>query len=139
MKLFDYISKLFGSSDLEWEKIKDYDKSKNSFMTQRFMSIKYPIQANMFNSLKTNPVGIANSWRLVASKFNRTPSWIYTKVKKTSAKTKDNWSPNPEALKMYSKLNEIGMREFELALKMEPTVVKASINKLEKQMHVNAN
>ena len=51
MKLFDYIKVLFGK-DPQWEKLKGYDKSKNSFMTNRFMSIKFPIQANMFNALK---------------------------------------------------------------------------------------
>ena len=42
MKLFDYIKVLFGR-DLQWNKLKGYDKSKNSFMTNRFMSIKFPI------------------------------------------------------------------------------------------------
>ena len=60
MKLFDYIKVLFGR-DPQWEKLKGYDKSKNSFMTNRFMSIKFPIQANMFNALKIDPVGQAGS------------------------------------------------------------------------------
>ena len=51
MKLFDYIKVLFGK-DVNWDKVSNYDKSKNSFMTNRFMSIKFPIQANMFNTLK---------------------------------------------------------------------------------------
>ena len=39
MKLFDYIKILFGR-DAQWDKLKRYDKSKNSFMTNRFMSTK---------------------------------------------------------------------------------------------------
>ena len=54
MKLFDYIKVLFGK-DAQWEKTSSYDKSKNSFMTNRFMSIKFPIQGNMFNTLKIGP------------------------------------------------------------------------------------
>ena len=68
MKLFDYIKVLFGK-DPQWDKLKGYDKSKNSFMTNRFMSIKFPVQANMFNALKIDPVGQAEAWRMVASKF----------------------------------------------------------------------
>jgi len=34
MKLFDYIKVLFGR-DPQWEKLKGYDKSKNSFMVNR--------------------------------------------------------------------------------------------------------
>ena len=67
--------------------VKGYDKSKNSFMTNRFMSIKFPVQANMFNALKIDPVGQAEAWRMVASKFNRVPGFIYTKTK-ASKKTK---------------------------------------------------
>ena len=51
MKLFDYIKILFGT-DAQWNKLKSYDKSKNSFMTNRFLSIRYPQQASMFNALK---------------------------------------------------------------------------------------
>jgi hypothetical protein len=81
MQLFDYIKVLFGK-DEHWDKVSNYDKSRNSFMTNRFMGIKFPVQANLFNTLKTDPVGQAEAWRMVASKFNKVPGFIYTKVKK---------------------------------------------------------
>ena len=87
MKLFDYIGVLFGT-DQQWDDLTGYDKSKNSFMTNRFMAIKFPIQADLFNGLKTDPVGQAESWRLVARKFSRVPSFIYTKVSKKGKKQK---------------------------------------------------
>ena len=96
MKLFDYIKVLFGK-DVNCDKVSNYDKSKNSFMTNRFMSIKFPIQANMFNTLKIDPVGQAESWRLISSKFNRVPGFIYTKVKKTPKQKAKEWNPNPAA------------------------------------------
>ena len=82
MKLFDYIKILFSKPE-HWDNLKPYDKVKNSFMVNRFMGIKFPLQANLFNVLKTDPVGAAESWRMVASKFNRVPGWIYTRVRKT--------------------------------------------------------
>ena len=131
MKLFDYIKVLFGQ-DLPWKKLKGYDKSKNSFMVNRFMSIKFPIQANMFNALKIDPVGQAEAWRMVASKFNRVPGFIYTKTK--ASKKIKTWVPDPKALEFYLKINEIGERDFKEAMKHHPSEVKNAITVLEKQM-----
>ena len=131
MKLFDYIKVLFGQ-DLPWEKLKGYDKSKNSFMVNRFMSIKFPIQANMFNALKIDPVGQAEAWRMVASKFNRVPGFIYTKTK--ASKKIKTWLPDPKALEFYLKINEIGERDFKEAMKHHPSEVKNAITVLEKHM-----
>lgn len=136
MKLFDYIKVLFGD-DKGWDKLTNYDKAKNEFMTRRFMGIKFPIQANMFNVLKTDPVGQAESWRMVASKFSRVPGFIYTKTKKSKKSKK--WQPNTDVVNEYLKLNEIGMREFEEAVKFRPKEMKKSINKLEKQIGHDIN
>lgn len=138
MKLFDYIKVLFGK-DEHWDKVTTYDKSRNSFMTNRFMSIKFPIQANLFNTLKTDPVGQAEAWRMVASKFNRVPGFIYTKVKKQEATKEKDWKPNPKAIELYMKFNEIGDREFKEALKYDPSQVRTAIDILEKQMGDDAN
>jgi hypothetical protein len=136
IKLFDYIKILFGR-DAQWDKLKRYDKSKNSFMTNRFMSTKFPIQANMFNALKIDPVGQAEAWRMVASKFSRVPGFIYTKTK--ASKKIKIWEPNTKALEMYLKINEIGDRDFKEAMKHHPTQVKNAINVLEKQMSDDVN
>ena len=138
MKLFDYIKVLFGK-DEHWDKVTNYDKSKNSFMTNRFMSIKFPIQANLFNTLKIDPVGQAEAWRLVSSKFNRVPGFIYTKVKKSAKQKAKEWNPNPKALELYMKFNEIGEREYKEALKHNPSLVQSSIDILEKQMGNDVN
>ena len=138
MKLFDYIKVLFGK-DEHWDKVSNYDKSKNSFMTNRFMSIKFPIQANLFNSLKIDPAGQAEAWRLVSSKFNRVPGFIYTKVKKSAKQKAKEWNPNPKALELYMKFNEIGEREYKEALKHNPSLVQSSIDILEKQMGNDVN
>lgn len=138
MKLFDYIKILFGK-DKDWDKVSNYDKSKNSFMSNRFMSIKFPIQANLFNTLKIDPVGQAEAWRLVSSKFNRVPGFIYTKVKKSAKQKAKEWSPSPKALELYMKYNEIGEREFKEALKYNQSLIQASIDTLEKQIGNDVN
>jgi hypothetical protein len=131
MNLFDYIKVIFGK-DVDWEKMTNYDKSRNAFMLQRFMSIKYPIQANLFNQLKTDPIGQAESWRMVCSKFNKVPSFIYTKTKKTTSKKE--WVPKPKAVEMYLKYNEIGEREFKEALQFNKKEVQIALEYIEKQI-----
>jgi hypothetical protein len=136
MQLFDYIKVLFGK-DKDWDKVSNYDKSRNSFMCNRFFSIKFPIQANLFNMLKTDPVGQAEAWRIVASKFNKVPGFIYTKVKK-QPKEKE-WIPDPSAVELYMKFNEIGRREFTEALQYNPSQIKTAIDILKKQMGNDVN
>ena len=131
MKLFEYITIMFSSPE-KWNKLKPYDKTKNSFMINRFMSIRFPIQANLFNLLKVDSIGTAESWRMVASKFNRVPGWIYTRVRKT--KKEKTWEPTKAALDFYLKINEIGMREYEEALKYNPNEVKETMIKIQKQV-----
>lgn len=136
MQLFDYIKVLFGK-DSEWDNVSAYDKSRNSFMSNRFMAIKFPIQANLFNSLKTDAVGQAEAWRMVASKFNKVPGFIYTKIRKQP--DEKVWKPDPKIVEVYMKLNEIGQREFDEALKYNQSQIKASIKLLEKQIGDDVN
>jgi hypothetical protein len=136
MQLFDYIKVLFGK-DEHWDKVSNYDKSRNSFLVNRFMGIKFPVQANLFNTLKIDPVGQAEAWRMVSSKFNRVPGFIYTKVKKQPKKKE--WTPDSKAVELYMKFNEIGHREFNEAMKYDPSQIKTAIEILEKQMGNDAN
>lgn len=133
MDLFPYINALFGS-DKVWSNVTNFDKTKNSFMLNRFMSIKYPIQGDLFNKLKTSGVGQANSWRLVAKKFKVVPGFIYTKTKKLD-KTK-KWTPDTELIELYLKYNEIGEREFKEALLYNESAVKEAFVSLAKMIKI---
>lgn len=135
MKLFDFIKVLFGNgnkADEAWEELSDYDKGKNAFMTNRLMSAKFPTQANLFNKLRTDPVGQAEAWRMVGNKFNRVPGFIYTKTK--TQKSEKKWIPGDEAMHFYMKINEIGEREFYDALNFNFNEVKKSIEIIEKEL-----
>ena len=74
---------------------------------------------------------------MVASKFNKVPGFIYTKVKKQEKEK--HWSPDPSIVELYMKFNEIGNREFKECLKYNPSEVKAAIDILEKQIGNNVN
>lgn len=129
MKLFDYINTIFGP-DKQWEEISELDMSRNAFMLNRLMSIKFPIQAQMLNIMKISPVGQALTWRAIGKQFRRTPSFVYTKTKGVSTdKTK---KLNEDAVKLYMKINEIGEREFKDAYKFNQEEIDKSLAILEK-------
>jgi hypothetical protein len=131
MDLFDYIKCLFSQSK-DFENLPDYVKKKHAFMTNRFLSINYPIQAEMFNKLNINPVGVADSWRKVGIRHKRTPGWVFTQTKK---KAKDStYSPSEEVLSLYLKMNEIGMREYKDAMKYDPEKIIADLKTIQKQI-----
>jgi hypothetical protein len=138
MDLFDYIKVIFDSKPT-YEDLSTYDKTKNSFMLNRFMSIRYPIQANLFNTLGTNSLGAADSWRRVTSQFKRTPGWIFTKVKKSQSKQKESYVPSDEAVSMFMSINQIGRREFQECLKYNKETTISYLKILEKEFKNNAN
>jgi hypothetical protein len=131
MDLFDYIKCLFSQSK-DFENLPDYVKKKHAFMTNRFLSINFPIQAEMFNKMNINPVGVADSWRKVGIRHKRTPGWIFTKTKKKAKES--TYSPSDETLSLYLKMNEIGMREYKDAMKYDPEKVTADLKTIQKQI-----
>ena len=57
-------------------------------MINRFMAIKYPANANMFNVNGISGANVVESWAMVAQRFKSVPGWFYTKTKKSAAKNK---------------------------------------------------
>lgn len=131
MELFDYIKVLFNSNDLFEKEVTGNDMKRNFFMSNRFMSIQYPIQASFFNKLGISSVGVANSWRMVGKGYSRTPGWIFTKTK--SVKT-DKWKPDDNAKMIFCKKRQIGDRDFKAFYELDPEFVKEQIKRIEKHL-----
>lgn len=115
MELFDFIKLLFNKNNIKWTNITTYDKEKNRFMLNRFMSIQYPIHAQKLNLLKTNSVGVAESWRLLANRYNGNsiPNFIYTKTNKTPIKKDERLAKiSKEAICFWCETNECGDTEL---------------------------
>lgn len=115
MELFDFIKILFNKSDKKaWDSLSSYEKSKFQFMLNRFMSIQYPYNANLLNVVKTNGLGVAETWKSVAERYygNRVPNFIYTKTKKTK-KAESPISKIPkESIDIWCRKHECGDREL---------------------------
>ena len=59
-------------------------------MINRFMAIKFPLQAQALGHQKINQVEVVNFWqRFMRAKYKRVPHWIYTKGAKKQKAAKE--------------------------------------------------
>lgn len=117
MELFPFIKILFENPS-EYAKLKSYEKSKFFFMTNRFLSIHYPIQANQFNNIHVETDRVLDYWQknLQSICKGNVPGWIYTKTKKVKEeKTK---IPSEEAIRFYLEKKNYSRKQLDQSLKM---------------------
>ena len=134
-KLFDFIKIMFTKQE-HYNKIKQFNKKRHHFMVNRFMAIKFPSNAQLFNFNGINGGSVIDSWQMVTSRFNKVPGWIYTKTKNTKKNTKDKYQPSEEALRIYMEKNEIGKREIEELKQFNKEQFYSDLKKLENQIKV---
>ena len=108
MQLFDYIN-IFFSDNISYDNLSNSDKIKNTFMLNRLFSIKYPMQAALFNKNGTSALGINEAWHLIGSKHHRTPGWIWTKKegKKTDNSVEKKIDINKDILSEFCRIYEL--------------------------------
>lgn len=115
MELFDIVKKIFDPSEKSWREVSKYDKTRNFFMLNRIMSIKFPVQSNLFNHTKISPDSVVDWWwDNLSKKTGKPPFWIYTKTKKSTkiqdeTKSKIDYS---ETEKFICERYEISKREI---------------------------
>lgn len=115
MDLFDFIKLLFNrSKQKEWDDLETSEKVKNQFMLNRFMGIQYPTYAQQLNMVKTDGLGVAEVWRMVALRFygNGVPKFIYTKTAKGVKPDNPLAKISKEAIDFWCNKNECGLREL---------------------------
>lgn len=138
MDLFDLTKQLFDRSS-KWENVKPYEKSKNFFMVNRFMSINFPMQANLFNNRHITPSSAVDSWRDVLNRlFTKPPSWMYTKTKKgPSPGTKKQ--PDKETVQEWMKMNKASKRDLESLIALMDEETMKEIGGFEKMLKEKNN
>ena len=115
MDLFD-LTKMMFDRNSKWSSVKPYDKVKNFFMINRFMSINFPMKANLFNNRHITSSSAIDSWRDVVNRlFTKTPNWLYTKTKKNE-KQKQKKFPERETVMTFMKLNNMSQKDFGLLM-----------------------
>lgn len=136
-KLFDFIKIMFTRQG-DYKKVLNHNKKRHHFMINRFFSIKYPANAQLFNKNGINGNVVIDSWSMVASRFSSVPMWIYTKTKKPAKVKidKKQYIPSDAAISFFIERNEIGKREFKELEKFAKKDLYASLQKIEESMQV---
>lgn len=117
MELKDFMKALFERPE-EYKELRKTEKSKFFFMTQRFMSIAFPIQAQAFNHIRISQAETMDYWHENMTKlYKKTPSWIYTKTKKAEKKKKLDM-PSDESIKYYLERTKMSKRDLDDAIKL---------------------
>lgn len=130
--LFDTLAALFNNKEyingLTKESIKQ-----NSFMINRRLAIMYPLQAQVFNNSKVNPVDVLHFWSdyLYNGKFP--PRWIYTAGAAKSQEKKDNKKEITTAqIKAFCNRYGYSMKDIDSALKFFPSEIVEEIKEFNK-------
>lgn len=135
-KLFDFVKIMF-TKPKDYDQIKQFNKKRHHFMINRFFSIKYPANAQMFNVNGIDGSGVVDSWSMVARQFKAVPGWFYTKTKKSEAsKTKGEYIPTDRALEIYMQKYEFGRREIEEMKQFAPKEFYTELEKIDEQIKV---
>jgi hypothetical protein len=131
MDLFEFIKVIF-NRDAKWSSIKTYDKSKNFFMLNRFMSINFPTQSNLFNNRFITSSSAIDSWRDVLNRlYTKPPGWMYTKTKKKDAPGPKKY-PEKATIQEWIKLNKLSKKDFDSMIENMQEETLSELIKFEK-------
>jgi hypothetical protein len=134
-KLFDFVKIMF-TKPKDYKELKQQTKKRHHFMINRFFSIKFPANAQLFNKNGINGAAVVDSWSLVAQRFTSVPTWFYTKTKKIETTKKDEYIPSEEVVSLFLQKNEIGKREFNELKKFAREELYTELKKLETAIKV---
>ena len=134
MQLFDFI-RIFFEDPKEFKELSRYDKAKQFFMLNRFMSIMYPGQANMLNHIKISQAGVVDFWqRNMTNVYTKVPNWIFAKGQKKASgdKTKSMKLPDKSMITKYLILNRLSQRDLDDAYVLYGDSAYDPIRRMEK-------
>jgi hypothetical protein len=135
LELFDILKVIFEKPD-EWKNVSSNDKSKNFFILNRRFAINYPLQANILQYLKINPIDVIDFWQhFLRKSYNKTPFWIYTKgVKKTQEIKEKKTNLSKDLIDQYCKVYNIDKKTIRDALEFYPNEITQEIKQFEKMI-----
>ena len=129
--LFDTLNALFTNKEyivnLTNESIKQ-----NIFMINRRIAIQYPLQAQVFNNNKVNPIDVLKFWSDFLYTGRRPPGWIYTAgAAKSQAKKAAKAKVSPSMIKEYSLKYNISQKDVLACLRFFPEELLQEITEYE--------
>ncbi len=130
MELFDVIKAMFGGG---YSSVTRADKARSAFMVNRLMSVRYPVQAALFNRYQADPPSVVDYWESQVRGAGRVPGWVYTKSAGVNTKRKGA-KPERRVVELWMQLNGVGERELAEAEGMDPDGLSAELKHLAKQV-----
>lgn len=119
MELFDVVKAIFSKTD--WKKVSRYDKDRNFFMLNRFISIGLPKQASMFNNKNIPKEHVLDYWnRQLSRLYSTIPQWIYTKGQKASKEENEKFKVDIELKRLFCEYNKCSFDEFDMLTQLSP-------------------
>lgn len=107
-----------------WPEVTDDEKESLFFIFNRYMSKKYPIQANQFNHKFADKALAMDIWFLFLKNEVRVPFWFW----KGPTKKKD---PSIKGWQEIRSFYELPINDIHTLCEMYPADVKAEIKRLE--------
>jgi hypothetical protein len=133
MDLFkDFLPALFTKSKV-FDNLNNYERGKFFFITNRFVSIKFPDKANNFNHLDIDTGQAVNVWHDIFQKVGGIPKWISDGIKKTGkvkSESKNEIDCSDELELKYCEIYSITYKEFERLKELYPKELKKEIAEL---------
>ena len=137
MELFDFVKTLFGNPT-EFKKISMHERGKHFFMCNRFMAIKFPIQASYMNNIKIHPGQAVTYWQETVGKmYTKTPGWMYTKVSKKKA-DKSGINVSEAAMNYYCQKKQISRKVLDEAINFVGDPIIKELKDIENLMVKNS-
>lgn len=91
--------------------------AKNYFMVNRVFSIKYPLQAQCFNNIYSDPVSVIRAWASFVQShvgYGKVPAFVYTKgTKKSSEELSSKSLFSKEEKEDYCLHYNISLKDFD--------------------------
>lgn len=136
VQLFDFIDSLFNLKNYQINTA--VDKRQSFFMTERMMSIHYPLQVEQLNVLDINKERIMDFWsRYLSGSYSRKPGWIFTKVNPSSKKEtkKDNFSKIKQpTIDYFLSKNMLDERDYDILKRDYPEELLEELEIIQKNL-----
>jgi hypothetical protein len=119
MDLIDFIKLLFKKDGLN--NVPNNIIKKHSFMTLRFMSIKYPVQACLMSEINADEISIAKYWNFMMVRLynGNIPPWIYTKTAKQKKDVIDKVLEDKDIIKRFMYDNDFDENDIKFLSSMD--------------------
>lgn len=129
--LFEFIDCIFDK--VKWKDISQSDKYKHFYMTNRFLSIRYPLEINQCQIVglgQKNSARMMDFWHnILIRHYPRKPSWLMTKSGKKQSETDLLKGIDKELITKYSNHHKIDLKSINSLSEFFPKELKEDIKR----------